>query len=67
MAGHLATASEVTGSEDISYHFKMGMVCQFFKNGMVCPPATSEAGANLLTSTKVGVLQDSHNLFFNTV
>jgi hypothetical protein len=24
--------------------FKKGMVCQF-KNGMVCPPATSEAGA----------------------
>jgi hypothetical protein len=30
--------------EDIPYHFIKGMVCQFY-NGMVCPPATSEAGA----------------------
>jgi hypothetical protein len=28
----------------IPYHFKKDMVCQF-KNGMVCPPATSEAEA----------------------
>jgi hypothetical protein len=27
------------------YHFKKGVVCQF-KNGMACPPATSEAGAS---------------------
>jgi hypothetical protein len=25
--------------EDLPYHFKKSMVCQF-KNGMVCPPAT---------------------------
>jgi hypothetical protein len=42
--GCLAPASEVTGSEDIPYHFRKGMVCQFL-NGMVCPPATFEAGA----------------------
>jgi hypothetical protein len=30
--------------EDIPYHFRKGMVCQFY-NGIVCPPATSEAGA----------------------
>jgi hypothetical protein len=29
---------------DIPYHFKKGMVCQF-RNGMVCPPATSETRA----------------------
>jgi hypothetical protein len=44
--GHLAPASEVTGSEDIPYHFKIGRPwpCPF-KNGKVCLPATSEAGA----------------------
>jgi hypothetical protein len=31
--------------EDIPYHFRKRMVCQF-KNGIVCPPATSEAGAS---------------------
>jgi hypothetical protein len=30
--------------EDIPYHFRKGMVCKF-SNGMVCPPATSKAGA----------------------
>jgi hypothetical protein len=43
MAGRLAPASKVVGKEDIPYHFKKGVVCQF-KNGMVCPPAISEAG-----------------------
>jgi hypothetical protein len=32
--------------EDIPYHFKKGMVCQY---GMVCPPATSEAGNSVAT------------------
>jgi hypothetical protein len=40
--GYLAPASE--SQEDKPYHFKKGMVRQF-KNGMICPPATSEAGA----------------------
>jgi hypothetical protein len=31
--------------EDMPYHFTKGMVCQF-KNGTVCPPATSEANKN---------------------
>jgi hypothetical protein len=47
MAGCLAPASEVAGSEDIPYNFKKGVVCQF-KNGKVCPPATFEAGARRL-------------------
>jgi hypothetical protein len=38
MAGRLAPASEVAGSEDIPYNLKKGVVCQF-KNGKVCPPA----------------------------
>jgi hypothetical protein len=29
MAGRLAPASEVAGSEDIPYHVKKGTVCQF--------------------------------------
>jgi hypothetical protein len=33
--------------EDIPYHFKKGMVCQF-EDGLVCPLATSEAGARPL-------------------
>jgi hypothetical protein len=36
--------SQTTVQEDIPYHFRKGMVCQF-SNGMVCPPATSVAGA----------------------
>jgi hypothetical protein len=43
--GRLAPASEVTGSEDIPYHFKKAMVSQF-KNVIVCPPATSETGVD---------------------
>jgi hypothetical protein len=39
-------ASEVAGQEDIPYHFKKGMVCQY---GMVCPPATSKAGNSVVT------------------
>jgi hypothetical protein len=27
--------------EDIPYHFKKGMVCQFLKHFIACPPATS--------------------------
>jgi hypothetical protein len=40
--GHLALAQR--SQEDIAYHFKKGMVCQFL-NGMVCLPATSDTGA----------------------
>jgi hypothetical protein len=41
--GRLAQASEVTGGHAIKC-FKIGRSCHF-KNGKVCPPATSEAGA----------------------
>jgi hypothetical protein len=35
----------------VPYHFKKGMVCQF-QNGMVSPPATSEAGVHAAGDTK---------------
>jgi hypothetical protein len=38
-------------SEDLPYHFKKGMVCQF-QNGMVSPPATYEAGVHAAGDTK---------------
>jgi hypothetical protein len=44
MALHGVTWSSGILQEDIPYHFRNRMVCQF-KNGTVCPPATSEAGA----------------------
>jgi hypothetical protein len=40
--------------EDILYHVKKGMVCQFL-NGKVCPPATSEAGARRAKTWRLGV------------
>jgi hypothetical protein len=41
MASRLAPASEVAGSEDIQYHFKIGRPRPFL-NDKVCPPAASE-------------------------
>jgi hypothetical protein len=51
MAGRLAPASEVAGGHTVPFYKG------HLKNGMVCPPATSQAGArrprssaNLLTA-----------------